>query len=56
MLGNIQSYKSRRRVFRMANIPNAEELIEDLELDAQSSDEIRELLSNSGSRFDLDER
>ncbi len=48
MLENIPSRKSHRRVFRMANIPNFEEFVGELNLDARSSDEVRKLLSTSG--------
>ena len=48
MLGEIRSQTSRRQAFRIASIPNTEEFITELELNAQSSGEILELLAASG--------
>lgn len=42
-------------MFRMANFRRVEDFIDDLELDRQSRDEIRELLSASGYSLHLDE-
>ena len=53
MLEEILSRNSRRRVFRLATI--RDELRDELQLDAQSNDELREILTAVGYRTDLDE-
>ena len=53
MLEKIPSRNSRRRVFRLAVIPD--DLRDELQLDAQSSDELQEILNAVGFRRDLEE-
>lgn len=55
MLGEIRSQRSRRQVFRMANLPGIEDFLAQLELDEQGSDEVRTLLSASGFGLELDD-
>ena len=54
MLERILSRNSRRRVFRLANIP-LDDLRDELQFDAQSNDELQEILAAVGYRTDLDE-
>ena len=54
MLETIVSRNSRRRVFRLANLP-LDDLRDELQFDAQSNDELQEILAAVGYRTDLDE-
>ena len=53
MLEKILSRSSRRRVFRLAVIPD--DLKDELQLDAQSNHELQEILTAVGFRTDLEE-
>jgi len=53
VLENILSRSNRRRVFRLAVIPD--DLRDELQLDAQSRDELQEVLNAVGYRRDLEE-
>ena len=53
MLETIPSRDTHRRVFRLAVIPD--DLGDELQLDAQSNDELQEILTAVGYRTDLDE-
>lgn len=55
MLGEIRSRRNRRRVFRLASIRPSEDFLAELQLDRQSSDELRKLLTDAGKGSDLDE-
>ena len=55
MLEGVQSQKIRRRVFRFAAIPGVDELFAELDLDAQSNDELRDLLTARGQMTNVDE-
>lgn len=55
MLKEVQSQEIRRRVFRFATIPSMDEILAELDLDAQSSDELRDLLTDRGHMTDMDE-
>ena len=54
MLETIVSRNSRRRVFRLANLP-LDDLRDELQFDAQSNDELQQILTAVGYRTDLDE-
>ncbi len=55
MLEEIPSQSSVRQVFRLASIPSDRELLAKLELDAQGTAELRELLSSRPQHTDLKE-
>ena len=55
MLGEIRSKRNRRQVFRLAAIPQKEDFVAELRLDRQGSDELRELLADTGHGGHLDE-
>lgn len=55
MLGEIRSRKNHRQVFRLANMPLNEDFMAELRLDPQGSDELRELLTDSGHGMDFDD-
>ena len=55
MLERVQSQEIRRRVFRFAAIPEMDELLAELDLDAQSSEELRDLLVGRGHMTNMDE-
>ena len=54
MLQTIPTRNGRRRVFRLANIP-LDALRDELQFDAQSNDELQQILAAVGYRTDLDE-
>ena len=54
MLGALTGRKSRRQVFRLASIPSEDGFLEELALDSQGRDELRNLLASSGHGMGLD--
>ena len=54
MLEAIPSKKSHRRIFRLANLPLDDDFIAELELDAESDEELREILASVGYGADPD--
>ena len=50
-----QAIGSQRRVFRFANVPDIDEFLAELNLDAQGQDEIRALLVARGALLSVDE-
>ena len=55
MIEEAQSQKIRRRVFRFAAIPEMDEFLAELDLDAQSNDELRDLLAGRVHMTNMDE-
>ena len=55
MLETISSQNNRRRIFRLANLPLDDDFIDELELDAEGDDELREMLAAVGSSTDPSE-
>ena len=55
MLEEVQSQTIRHRVFRFAALPKMEEFLAELDLDPQSNDELRELLTDRGHLTNMDE-
>ena len=55
MLEGVQSQRTRCRVFRFAAIPEMDEFLAELDLDAQSNDELRDLLAGRGHMTNMDE-
>ena len=55
MLEELQNQRSQRRVFRLATIPHAMELLADLGVDPLGADELRELLADAGRATNMNE-